>query len=277
MNIDIMTATAPVSPDLLLETAIKAARAAGNHALNNRHRKEETVLIAAHDVKLKLDLECQEIAEGIVRMAFSQHAILAEESADKGQPADNPHGSSYTWIIDPIDGTVNFTHGLPWWCCSIAVQHSGETVAGVVYAPSFDELFTASRGGRSHRNGQPIRVSAVKCMSEAMILTGLDQKLSTKMPRLTLFRDIADHVQKARVMGAAALDMCRVAAGQADGYFEAGIYTWDIAAAALIVERAGGRAETLAETAPHRLMHMATNGQIHDEFRSFLSTRLDLQ
>lgn len=265
-----------ISPAVLLETAVKAATTAGRHALANRHRKTESVLVAAHDVKLKLDLECQEIAEGIVRTAFPRHAILAEESADKGQPADNPHSSPYTWIIDPIDGTVNFTHGLPWWCCSVAVNFNSRTMAGAVFAASTNELFTAYRGGPACCNGQPISVSEVGTMREAMVLTGLDQKLTTNMPRLALFRDIADHVQKARVMGAAALDLCRVASGQCEGYFEAGIYTWDVAAAGLIVEMAGGTAETLAETAPHRLIYMASNGRFHAEFKAFLSARLQL-
>lgn len=264
------------TPSQLLETAVKAARSAGLHALDNRHRRNETVMVAAHDVKLKLDLECQAIALDVVRTDFPTHAILAEESADKGQPADDPHRSPYTWIIDPIDGTVNFTHGLPWWCCSVAVTLDGTTVAGAVFAPAFDELFTAARGAHSHCNGRPLSVSAVATMKDAMVLTGLDQKMSTRMPRLSLFRDIADTVQKARVMGAAALDMCRVAAGQAEGYFESGIYTWDVAAASLIVEMAGGKAETLAHPSPHQLMHMATNGAIHDEFKTFLKTRLSL-
>ncbi len=263
-----------IAPSLLLETAILASRTAGFHALNNRHRRLESVLVAAHDVKLKLDLECQAIAEGIVRKAFPLHAILAEESADKGQPADNPHDSPYMWIIDPIDGTVNFTHGMPWWCCSIAVTNQGQTVAGAVFAPALNELYTATRGGPSCCNGQPLSVSGVKTMKESMVLTGLDQKMTTKMPRLALFRDIADNIQKARVMGAAALDMCHVAAGQADGYFETGVYTWDVAAAGLIVEMAGGKSETLAEPSPHQIFHLATNGHIHDEFKSFLTSRL---
>ena len=263
-----------ISPTLLLETAVKAAQTAGDHALANRHRKSETVMVAAHDVKLKLDLECQAIAEDIVRTAFPDHAILAEESADKGQPAHNPRNSPYTWIIDPIDGTVNFTHGLPWWCCSIAVNYQGITLAGAVYAPATNELFTATRGGPACCNGKPLAVTGVKTLKGAMVLTGLDQKLTATMERLELFRTIADTVQKARVMGAAALDMCRVAGGQADGYFEASVYTWDVAAAGLIVEMAGGRAELLAEPTPHQVRSMATNGHIHEEFKALVLSRL---
>lgn len=266
-----MTTDPDISPALLLETLTFVVRMAGNHANNNQHRKTETVMVAAHDVKLQLDLECQKIIWDLIRSRFPTHAILAEESADKGQPADDPHQSPYTWIIDPIDGTVNFTHGLPWWCCSVAVTYRGKTVAAAVYAPATNELFTAARGGVAYCNGKPIAVSTVKTLKESMVLTGLDQKFTEKDQRLKRFIAISENVQKARVIGAAALDMCRVAAGQADGYFEAGIYTWDVAAAGLIVELAGGRVETLAELSPHRLIYMATNGHIHPELKALIT------
>lgn len=259
-----------VSPAQLLETVVLAVRTAGNHAHRNHHRRSETIMVAAHDVKLKLDLECQEIIWNIIRTHYPSHAILAEESADKGQPADDPHLSPYTWIVDPIDGTVNFSHGLPWWCCSVAVTHGGETVAAAVYAPATNELFTAARGGTACCNGSPINVSGIQALKASMVLTGLDQKFTEHERRLKRFQAIVDNVQKTRVIGAAALDMCRVAAGQADGYFEAGIYTWDVAAASLIVEMAGGRAETLAEPSRHRRVQLATNGHIHAELKSLL-------
>lgn len=263
-----------VSPALLLDTAIRAAQAAGGHALANQHRKNETVMVAAHDVKLKLDLECQDIAWGIVRAAFPTHAILAEESAEAVQALENANESPYTWVIDPIDGTVNFTHGLPSWCCSVGVNYHGKTVAGAVFAPTTRELFTAFRGGSACCNGTPLSVSKVTTMKEALVLTGLDQKPNTNMPPLSLFRELSDHVQKTRVMGSAAIDLCRVAGGQADGYFETGIYTWDVTAAGLIVEMAGGRTDVLLQAASHRLMFMASNGLIHDEFKAFLQARL---
>ena len=266
-----MNTESEISPAHLLETVVLAVRTAGTHALNNRHRKTDTVMVAAHDVKLKLDLECQEMIWNLVRQHFPTHAILAEESADKGQPADDPHQSPYLWIIDPIDGTVNFTHGLPWWCCSVAVNYKGKTVAAAVYAPATNELFTSMRGGPACCNGIPLAVSQVKKLKESMVLTGLDQKFTEQDQRLTRFLAISDNVQKARVIGAAALDMCRVAAGQSDGYFEGSIYTWDVAAAGFIVEQAGGRAEILAELSPHRLIFMATNGYIHDELKALVN------
>jgi myo-inositol-1(or 4)-monophosphatase len=257
-----------LTPARLLEVAVAAARTAGTHALTHLARRMDVVRGFAHDVKLKLDMECQTIAEQTILAQFPSHTILGEETADNSVPA--APSSPYLWIIDPIDGTVNFSHGLPFWCCSVAVRHHGTTLAGAVFAPALGELYTAAAGGPAECNGRPLHVSSVPCLSQALVMTGLDQKANPKMERMELFRAIADATQKTRVMGVAALDMCRVAAGQADGYFEAAIYTWDIAAAALIVENAGGRTEVLGNPAPHRLLFLATNGHVHEELKSLI-------
>jgi myo-inositol-1(or 4)-monophosphatase len=261
-----------LSPDLLLDVAIAAARAAGTHALTHHSRRMEVDQGFAHDVKLKLDKECEEIAQKTILARFPSHSILGEETADSSTPTGN---SPYLWIIDPIDGTVNFSHGLPFWCCSVAVRLRDRTQAGAVYAPALGELYTGATGRLAECNRKPLKVSTVKHLNEAMVMTGLDQKINPKAGGLEVFRAIADTAQKARVMGAAALDMCRVAAGQADAYFEAGIYTWDVAAAALIVELAGGRTEILANPAPHRLLFLATNGSIHVELRRLIREHLE--
>lgn len=256
----------------LLEVAVNAARAAGRHAAGNLARRQESILVAAHDVKLALDVECQRIAERAILASFPDHAILGEETAGATAPDHSP----YVWIIDPIDGTVNFSHGLPFWCCSVAVQHRGRTAAGAVFAPALGELYTATATGPALRNGQPIHVSKTDRLEAALVMTGLDQKLSRRMKRLALFKAIAESVRKARVMGAAALDACRVAAGQADAYFESGIYTWDVAAAGLVVERAGGQIEALASPGPHRLVFLASNGHIHQPMKRLIKTHLVL-
>jgi len=215
-------------------------------------------------------MECQAIAERVIQQVFPDHAILGEETA--GETA--PDHSAYVWIIDPIDGTVNFSHGLPFWCCSVAVQHRGRIMAGAVFGPDLNELFTATANGPARRNGQQIRVSRTSRLDAALVMTGLDQKLSRRTKRLSIFRAIAENVQKTRVMGAAALDACRVATGQADAYFESGIYTWDVSAAGLVVERAGGRIETLATPGPHRLVFLASNGRIHAPLKRLIASRL---
>ena len=127
-----------IEPKKLLLTAQQAVSQAAAHANANLHRREESLSIDAHDIKLALDVECQALIETCIHESFPEHAILGEEGATP--KLDMP----YEWIIDPIDGTVNFSHGFPHWCSSVAVQYKGKTVAGAVYAPETDELFSAA-------------------------------------------------------------------------------------------------------------------------------------
>ena len=256
-----------ITPAACLEIAVAAARAAGGHARDQRHRRGEAHQLLAHDVKLALDVECQGIAEKILRARAPGHAILGEESVGAAETAD---ADTPLWIVDPIDGTVNFSHGLPFWCCSIGVRLGTRTLAGAVYAPDMDELYTATADGPALCNGAPLHVSSVAAVSEALIMTGLDKQVDPRLPPFEIFRAISVQAQKARIVGTAALDLCRVAAGQADAYFESGIYVWDIAAAALIVERAGGRTELLGELGHGRLRFLASNGLIHEAVRNII-------
>lgn len=271
-----MSATDERTLDLesrLLTAAVEAARAATDHARQNRGRRHEVAQDFAHDVKLSLDTECQNIAIERIRAHFPDHAILAEESA--GTDTDPLHPTpGFEWIIDPIDGTVNFSHGLPYWCCSVAVRLDGRTLAGAVHAADFNELYAATSSGPALCNGTPLQVSSVPTLAKSMVLTGLDQKPNLRGERYSVFRAISDSTQKTRVMGAAAIDICRVAAGQAEGYFESGIYTWDIAAGGLIVERAGGRIETLDSLGPHCWRFLATNGHVHDPLKNVIMESL---
>jgi myo-inositol-1(or 4)-monophosphatase len=258
------------SLDALLECAVAAAKAAGGHALANLARRQEAVSRYAHDVKLKLDEECQQIVQREITARFPDHAIVGEEDATVGGRA----GAEVEWVVDPIDGTVNFSHGMPFWCCSVAALKKGETVAGAVYAPALGACYTARAGGGAFFNGSPIRVSGVSDLKDAMVLTGLDKSPDRDLPPFALFEATSNHVQKARIMGAAALDICRVAHGQADAYFETGIYIWDIAAARLIAAEAGGKAEIMETLDRGRLRFMASNGRIHQAYRTVLMETL---
>lgn len=218
----------------LLDVAICAAEAAGRHALENKARRTEVTETFDHDVKLVLDVECQEIAEGIVAREFPDHNILGEEGTRQNSP------ESYEWIIDPIDGTVNFAHGLSYWCCSVAVRHKDKILAGCVFAPEFNNYYTAHIEDVAKLDGQPIHVSDTKHLGDAMILSGLNKNMQTSNePHFNQFRMLAMDTRKVRINGSAALDLCQVAAGNGDGFFET-IYLWDYAAATLIAERAGG-------------------------------------
>ncbi len=256
-------------PQALLDGAVKAAQAAGHHALSNRGRRTHTVQRTSHDVKLELDIECQEIAANTILEIFPDHSFLGEENTAHNRQEDSP----FLWIVDPIDGTVNFSHGFPFWCSSVAVQDiKGNTVAAAVFAPQTEELYTAAQTQPAKLNGVDISVSDTTELPDAMVLTGLDQDIIDNLPPMFFMRSIAMASQKVRVAGAAALDLCRVAAGQSDGYFEAGIFTWDIAAGGLIVEKAGGKSAVLAEidNQPHRKAFMATNGRIHDALKAVI-------
>jgi myo-inositol-1(or 4)-monophosphatase len=255
----------------LLACAVAAARSAAGHAARNLSRRNVVARRFKHDVKLRLDMECQAKAEKVIRSRFPEHRILGEEDADdaKKQNVD----SRFEWVIDPIDGTVNFSHGLPYWCCSVAVRYSGKVLAGAVYSPALNELYTASIGCPACCNGRRIRVSRISAVGDALVLTGLDKSIDRGVPAYSTFERMWEHVQRGRIMGSAALDICRVAAGQADAYFESGIYIWDVAAAGLIVRQSGGKVEATREQAGHRMRFLATNGRIHAQMKSLLLGR----
>jgi myo-inositol-1(or 4)-monophosphatase len=263
---------APSSSDLLA-CARAAARRAGDHALRNLHRRGEALSSTRHDVKLRLDVECQEKAFEVIRSAFPRHDVLGEEG---GAADGSAGGGGHEWVVDPIDGTVNFSHGLPLWCCSVAVRLGERPLAGAVYAPALREEYSASADGPAVCNDAPLRVSAVTELAAALVHTSLDRRDLTGQRSLALFGAIAGCVQRPRVLGSAALDLCQVASGQADGYFEAGVYVWDVAAAGLIVERAGGTAEALQYHDPRRrhLMYLATNGLLHAAIRDVIDRAL---
>ena len=252
----------------LLDCAVSAARAAGNHAAANGARRRDTIATSRHDVKLELDVECQVRAQEAILARYPDHAILGEEDASVGMEK-RPEAPA-EWIVDPIDGTVNFSHGFPFWCSSVAVRAGGNILAGAVYAPDLDELYTATEQTPAAFNGKSLSVSDTTALSEAIICTGLDKNAHPDLPPFALLNAIATRARKARVFGSAALDICRVASGQADGYFESGIYVWDMAAASLIVRQSGGVSEVLREHSDTRLAFAATNGGIHEELKALV-------
>jgi myo-inositol-1(or 4)-monophosphatase len=247
------------------DVAIEAAQAAGFHALNHLNRRHEIAQKFEHDVKLQLDLECQAAAESIVRKYFPEHGILGEEGR-RTVAREIPR-----WIIDPIDGTVNFFHGLPLWCSSVALQFEGRIVAGAVFMPELEELYTARIDGPALCNDKPIAPSRAARLADAMILTGLSKHIHENPVAFEMLKELTLLSQKVRVMGSAALDICHVACGKADGYIETGIYLWDVAAAGLVAERAGAHPEIIEELAEYRYRYICTNGKITGEVKDLLA------
>lgn len=224
----------------MLNTAVKAARRAGN-IINRASMDLDLVQVSRkqqNDFVTEVDKAAEEAIIDILLTAYPSHAILAEES---GQSRSGSANSEFVWIIDPLDGTTNFIHGFPQYCVSIGLQHRGQIVQGVVYDPTRDELFTASKGAGAFLNNKRIRVSKRERMSESLIGTGFPfRDLETLDLYLDMFRTITANSAGIRRPGAAALDLAYIAAGRFDGFFEIGLKPWDIAAGSLLVQEAGG-------------------------------------
>ena len=222
----------------MLNIAVKAARRAGsiiNRAALDRTRLEIRAK-HANDFVTQVDKAAEAAVIDIIRLAYPDHAILGEESgALEGKKAE------YRWIIDPLDGTTNFIHGFPQYCVSIALQHRGVIEHGVVYDPSKNELFTASRGRGAFLDDRRMRVTKCANLKDALVGTGFPFK---EMSRLDLyFRQLREVMQTSsgvRRAGAAALDLAYVAAGRLDAFWELGLAPWDMAAGALLIQEAGG-------------------------------------
>jgi myo-inositol-1(or 4)-monophosphatase len=234
-----------------LDVAVKAARAAGGLMKKNFHEPKKINEVTQHDIKLELDVRCQKLIEKKLAALFPKFSIVGEEG-DSGDKL-----SDYRWVIDPIDGTVNFAYGIPHSCVSIALQenlrvtktrpkkHSVtpdgySTVLGVVYDPFVDELWTATRGGKAYLNGRVIAASKRATLEESIVSMGFSKRLETMNIMMPVLNRLIHRVRKVRIMGAAALAMTYVASGRNDAYLEVGVRLWDIAAGGLIVECAGG-------------------------------------
>ncbi|HUD47303.1 MAG TPA: inositol monophosphatase family protein [Candidatus Baltobacteraceae bacterium] len=221
-----------------LDCAVDATRRAGGLMRQNRSRRKIINQESQHDIKLELDVRCQKLIERTLLAAFPDSAILGEEGV-AGNSA-----SALRWVVDPIDGTVNFAYGVPHACVSIALQRQAEaefqTILGVVYDPFCDELWTATAGAPARLNGRIIRASRRSALEESIVAIGFSKTEKSLNENLPVFNALVRRVRKIRMMGAAALSLAYVATGRFDAYIESGVSLWDIAAAGLILECAGG-------------------------------------
>jgi myo-inositol-1(or 4)-monophosphatase len=220
----------------MLNTAVKAARRAGQ--IINRASLDLDALTVKHkgynDFVSEVDRAAEQAIISVLLDAYPDHAILAEESGGQGE-------SEFQWIIDPLDGTTNFLHGFPQYAVSIAMSHKGVLTHAVIYDPSRNDLFTATRGAGAFLNDRRIRVSKREHLRDTLIGTGFPFREFTHMDAyLGMFRDVAQATAGIRRPGSAALDLAYTAAGRFDGFWEIGLNPWDIAAGALLVQEAGG-------------------------------------
>ena len=241
-----------------LPKAVEVARVAGQMLLSVFGKPLQVDKISEHDVKLHLDRDCQELITQQLLATFSEHTVFGEEGGtDYGK-------SEYQWIVDPIDGTVNFFYGFPHFCVTLALQQNQQTILGVTYDPIRDELFTAIRGRGAKRNGRKIQVSLRTQLSEAMVSTGFAKIKTVVNESWEHVRYLAEHALKIRMNGCAALDLAYIACGRLDVYMERGIRLWDIAAGKLLVEEAGGKVDLKPRETPLSYQMMASNGKILD-------------
>lgn len=253
-----------ISTSDLMKVAELAARKGGEFAYDHRHRCREVNRREHHDVKLKMDEETQRVIEEFLTCTYSSHSILGEEWGELDTNAE------YLWVVDPIDGTMNYFQGIAYWCSSVAVMHHGKVVAGAVFAPERDELFAASVADGAFCNGRPIQVSAIADLGLATLCTaGLSRTAGTD-ERLAIFGKLVREASKIRVFGAAALDICFVACGRLDAMYEYGLKLWDVAAAGLIVQRAGGQFEQFERTSELSGAYLVSNGHLQAEMKTRL-------
>ena len=222
----------------MINIAVRAARQAGSIIIRHLNQLEmlEVVEKGRNEFVSQVDRLAEEAIIEVIRDYHPDHSILAEESGETGN-------HEYQWIIDPLDGTTNYLHGFPVFCVSIAVAHEGKIEHGVVYDPLRQEVFTASRGQGAHLDGRRIRVSKRTRMSQSLIATGFPYRMNKQFidDYLAMLKTVIEDSAGVRRPGSAALDLCYVAAGRVDGFWEIGLNVWDIAAGALMIREAGGR------------------------------------
>jgi myo-inositol-1(or 4)-monophosphatase len=262
---------------LYLTTAIEAVVRAGDVILSRfgtgvRVDKKGTI-----DLVTEVDLEIERGFREMIAERFPGHAVLGEEMGGSAAPPQGP-----CWVFDPIDGTTNFAHGLPIFCASLALEIDGVAQVAAVYDPTRRELFTAERGSGAFLNGRRLEVSGAASLVDALLVTGFPYDVHQRVDEIVgLFAAFVGRARAVRRLGSAAIDLCYVAAGRMDGFWETDLKPWDIAGGALLVEEAGGRVTTMSGDAfgSRAGQVLATNTRIHDAMlaviRDFRRGRLE--
>ena len=254
---------APPDP-VFLATAVEIVLRAGAIQEEGRASGFQIAKKGEIDLVTEIDLACERMCREVLAGRFPEHDVLAEElSAGPEEVAR----ARYRWVFDPLDGTTNYAHGLPIFCASLALELDGEPIAGAIYDPSRKELFTAERGQGSFLNGAPLKASATAGLGDALLVTGFPYDMHVRGPELVeLFGLFLGRARAVRRLGSAALDLCYVAAGRFDGFWEQHLKPWDVAAGALVVTEAGGRITGMdGASFDARAGHLvASNSLVHD-------------
>ncbi len=244
-----------------LEVAVEIAREAGTTLREELERPPDIAYKGDFDLVTQADRRSEAIIVGQLQKYFPEHTVAAEEGTGKDT------GSEFRWHVDPLDGTTNFAHGYPCFCVSMALAQKNELLAGVIYNPVYEELFTAARGEGASFNGKKIHCSKIIAMRNSLLCTGFPNHKRHAHPNIHYYWDFTLRSHGVRRDGSAALDLAYVACGRFDGFWEFGLNPWDTAAGVLLVQEAGGKISDL-EGQPYELggkSILASNGLIHEE------------
>lgn len=242
-----------------VEAAAAIAREAGAMLSTFFERRIGFELKGDYDLVTEADRSSEQLVIERLRSRFPSHSIVAEEGGAHSGSSD------YCWYVDPLDGTTNFAHGFPMYNVTLALEHAGQLIAGVVFDPEHDEMFSAERGSGAFLNDRPIHVSKVARVEDALVATGFPSKKRHQDINVHFYYQLAMITHGVRRAGAAALDLAYVASGRLDGFWEFGLNPWDMAAGTLLIEEAGGSCSDM-RGAPARLRGphlLADNGAIH--------------
>jgi len=269
-----------------IKTAIEAVKEAGK--IQEEKFGENFKIEHKGEINLvtEVDYQCEKVIIDIIKRDYPEHEILTEEAGSvKGLPPSHSPltkggqmEGKYKWIIDPLDGTTNYAHSYPCFCASVGLEIDGEIVAGAVYNPMIDELFTSIKGEGAYLNGNRIRVSKIGDINKSLLATGFPYDIrESKENNLNHFCNFAVRAQAIRRPGSAVLDLCYLAAGRFDGFWELKLYPWDMAASSLIVKESGGMITDFkgSEFSIYKGEMLASNGLIHKEMINILNLATD--
>ena len=252
----------------MLTFAREVALRAGELLKEGLHRPHDIRYKGAIDLVTEMDVAAEQLILRAIAATYPDHAVLAEESGDSQSSS-----SDYKWVVDPLDGTTNYAHGLPIYCVSIGLEHQGVPVLGVIYAPSLGELFCGEQGKGATYNDTAMRVSATTEVSKGLLVTGFPYDVQVKSTNLAHFGSFIHEAQAVRRLGSAAIDMAWVAAGRFDGFWEPRLSAWDMCAGVVLVEEAGGRV-TRYDGSPFSIYGrevLASNTLLHDRMIEILA------
>lgn len=252
--------------------AVTAAREAGALLRERLARPRDVQFKGIVDLVTDADKASETLIAGRLRAAFPDHRILGEEGARGAEGSPGAPFSPFGWLIDPLDGTTNYAHRYPHFAVSIGLEQAGTLILGVVYDPMRDELFVAERGQGATLNGQPLRVSETDELIHALVATGFPYDPADRPAALATWNAFVNVTQGTRRDGSAALNLCYVAAGRLDGFWEHPLQPWDMAAGALLVAEAGGRVTAYAGAPfdPYGSDIIASNGRLHAAMRNVI-------